>query len=43
MTQETSFRPGGATNLKEEFEAYGLPAWVWKTVGPLKVFYIRAP
>jgi hypothetical protein len=26
-TQETPFRPPGATNLQEELEAYGYPSW----------------
>ena len=33
----TSYRGGGAGSLKEEFAAYGLPAWFFYLVGVLKV------
>jgi len=33
----TSYRGGHATNLKEEFAAYGLPVWMFWLVGVLKV------
>ncbi len=33
----TSWRGGAATNMQEEFEVYGLPAWFMKVVGILKI------
>lgn len=33
----TTFRGGGAPNLKAEFSAYGLPEWAYYTVGALKL------
>ena len=33
----TSWRGGEASNMQEEFEVYGLPTWVLKVVGVLKV------
>lgn len=35
--RSTSYRGGDATNLKEEFAAYGLPGWMFVVVGILKV------
>jgi uncharacterized membrane protein YphA (DoxX/SURF4 family) len=35
--QPTSFRGGNSTTLKEEFAVYGLPGWMFWTVGILKV------
>ena len=34
---ETDYRGGSATNLKDEFKAYGLPDAVFYTVGLLKI------
>ena len=31
------YRAGGASNMKEEFAAYGLPAWSVAVVGTLKI------
>jgi uncharacterized membrane protein YphA (DoxX/SURF4 family) len=33
----TSYRGGGASNMKEEFRVYGLPAWSVNVVGFLKL------
>lgn len=33
----TPYRGGGAQNMEEEFMAYGLPAWMMKAVGFLKI------
>ena len=33
----TSYRGGNAQSLKEEFHAYGLPAWLFYIVGALKI------
>ena len=33
----TSWRGGNATNMREEFEVYGLPGWFLTAVGALKV------
>ncbi len=33
----TGYRGGDAGTLKEEFEVYGLPAWVFYVVGALKI------
>ena len=33
----TPFRPEGAGGIRDEFEAYGLPAWAWKAVGATKL------
>jgi uncharacterized membrane protein YphA (DoxX/SURF4 family) len=33
----TSYRGGGAQSMREEFAAYGLPAWCVAVVGGLKV------
>jgi hypothetical protein len=33
----TPYRGGNATNMREEFAAYGLPAWFMWTIGLLKV------
>lgn len=33
----TAYRGGDARNMKEEFQAYGLPTWVMVVVGLLKV------
>ncbi len=33
----TAFRGGASRTLKEEFEAYGLPGWMFYAVGTLKV------
>jgi hypothetical protein len=36
--QATPYRGKGAANMKEEFAAYGLPAWSVPVIGTLKVF-----
>jgi len=33
----TAWRGGAATNMKEEFAAYGLPSWVMGVTGALKL------
>ena len=33
------WRGGNAGNMKQEFEAYGLPEWLMYTVGGLKVLF----
>ena len=33
----TPYRGGDATNMREEFAAYGLPAWFMWAIGLLKV------
>ncbi len=35
--KQTQWRGGNASNIKEEFEVYGLPAWSCYLVGFLKV------
>ena len=35
--RSTSFRGGAASSLKSEFAAYGLPEWMFYTVGTLKL------
>lgn len=35
--RETPYRGGNAQSMKEEFAAYGLPAWSMYVVGTLKV------
>lgn len=35
--KETNWRGGSAKNMKEEFAAYGLPAWFMVVIGTLKV------
>ncbi len=35
--RSTSYRGGDAKTMKEEFAAYGLPAWTMYVVGALKV------
>ena len=35
----TDWRGGTAQNLREEFEAYGLPAWAMGAVGFLKLLF----
>jgi hypothetical protein len=37
FNQKTAYRGGNATNMKEEFAAYGLPLWSVFVVGVLKV------
>ncbi len=36
-SRETSYRGGTARTLREEFAAYGLPAWFFHLVGALKI------
>ena len=33
----TPFRPEGAGGIRDEFDAYGFPSWVWKAVGATKL------
>ena len=33
----TEYRGGGGNNMKEEFQAYGLPIWLMYVVGFLKI------
>lgn len=35
--QVTAYRGGDASTLREEFEEYGLPVWVFFLVGTLKI------
>jgi hypothetical protein len=35
----TSWRGGSATNMKEEFEIYGLPTWSMQFIGFLKILF----
>ena len=35
--RSTAYRGGNATNMREEFAAYGLPPWMVAVVGVLKV------
>ena len=37
FNQDTQYRGGGARTMREEFAAYGLPAWFVYVVGALKV------
>ncbi|PXA05036.1 hypothetical protein DDZ13_03470 [Coraliomargarita sinensis] len=36
-SRPTAYRGGAASNLKEEFRAYGLPEWAYYTVGFFKL------
>ena len=38
FNKATDYRGGNAKNMKQEFEAYGLPAWLMYLVGFAKVF-----
>ena len=38
----TSWRGGNATNMKEEFEVYGLPPWFMGVIGGLKLLLATA-
>ncbi len=35
--KSTSWRGGDASNMQEEFEVYGLPAWFMNMIGVLKI------
>ncbi|MEP0985241.1 DoxX family protein [Ekhidna sp.] len=35
--KSTQYRGGSASNIKEEFQAYGLPSWFMVIIGTLKV------
>jgi hypothetical protein len=37
--KSTKWRGGSATNMKEEFLAYGLPGWSVRVIGFLKLFF----
>ena len=39
FNKTTNWRGGDATNMKEEFEAYGLPVWFMFVVGFLKLLF----
>lgn len=34
---KTAYRGGGASNLRAEFKAYGLPGWAMYVVGTIKI------
>jgi len=36
-SSQTKYRGGSSQNLKDEFSAYGLPAWVFYIVGAFKI------
>jgi len=36
-TKSTQWRGGSASNIREEFKAYGLPVWFMYIIGTLKV------
>ena len=36
-TRPTAYRGGASQDLKSEFAAYGLPAWIFYLVGALKI------
>ena len=36
-SQATSYRGGEARSMREEFQAYGLPAWFTYVIGALKI------
>lgn len=38
----TAYRGGSATNMKEEFAAYGLPAWFMQVIGAAKLILAAA-
>ena len=38
FNKATQYRGGNAKNMREEFQAYGLPAWSMYLVGAVKVF-----
>ena len=38
FNKATEYRGGNAKNMREEFQAYGLPAWSMYLVGGAKVF-----
>lgn len=37
LKKSTAFRGGEASNLREEFQVYGLPVWFFYLIGGLKV------
>ncbi len=37
FNRSTAYRGGGASSMREEFAAYGLPVWCMYAVGALKV------
>jgi hypothetical protein len=39
FNKATSYRGGGANNMKEEFKVYGLPGWSVNVVGFLKLAF----
>jgi uncharacterized membrane protein YphA (DoxX/SURF4 family) len=39
FSKATEWRGGSASNMKEEFETYGLPGWSVSVVGFLKLFF----
>lgn len=42
FNRSTSYRGGNATNMREEFEAYGLPFWFMCIIGCLKIGFALA-
>lgn len=39
VNKSTPYRGGEATNMAEEFEAYGLPEWMMKATGGVKLLF----
>ncbi len=39
LNKPSSWRGGSALNMRDEFEAYGLPPWMMYLVGTLKVVF----
>tara|TARA_B110000037_G_scaffold132737_1_gene150651 strand:+ start:1406 stop:1771 length:366 start_codon:yes stop_codon:yes gene_type:complete len=39
LNKSTPWRGGNATNMREEFEEYGLPRWTLVTVGSAKLLF----
>ncbi|MDA7617701.1 DoxX family protein [Verrucomicrobia bacterium] len=37
FNKATSYRGGGAQNMRQEFQVYGLPGWMVPVIGSLKV------
>ncbi|MEM8495900.1 MAG: DoxX family protein [Planctomycetota bacterium] len=42
FNRSTGYRGGDAQNMREEFAAYGLPAWFMYTIGALKLAFAVA-
>lgn len=39
FNKATAYRAGTATNMREEFDSYGLPLWFMWVVGGLKILF----